>query len=85
MKKTSLLLITCITFCSTLIAQDKKDAPKWDVSNPQGTYKDVNFTTSEGTWMNLDVSPDGKEIIFDLGIISIWCIYCFIFFCLYNS
>ena len=65
MKKTSLLLITCITFCSTLIAQDKKDAPKWDVSNPQGTYKDVNFTTSEGTWMNLDVSPDGKEIIFE--------------------
>jgi imidazolonepropionase-like amidohydrolase/Tol biopolymer transport system component len=26
----------------------------------------VEFATTEGTWMNLDVSPDGKEIVFDL-------------------
>lgn len=64
-RKPLLLLIPCFTFF-TLHAQDKKDTPKWDVSNPQGTYKEVSFTTSEGTWMNLDVSPDGKEIIFDL-------------------
>ncbi|MBM3169872.1 MAG: hypothetical protein FJZ76_11485, partial [Bacteroidetes bacterium] len=24
--------------------------------------REVNFTTSEGTWMSLDVSPDGKTI-----------------------
>lgn len=36
------------------------------VSNPGGNYKEVNFTVNEGTWMNLDVSPDGKEILFDL-------------------
>ena len=64
-KKSVLLLVTCFAFCM-LNAQDKKDAQKWDVSNPMGTYKEVKFTTSEGTWMNLDVSPDGKEIIFDL-------------------
>ena len=64
-KKILLLCMTAFAFCM-LNAQDKKDAPKWDVSNPRGTYKEVNFTTSEGTWMNLDVSPDGKEIIFDL-------------------
>ena len=45
-------------------AQDEK--PKWDVNNAPGNYKDVKFTTSEGTWMNLDVSPDGKEIVFDM-------------------
>ncbi len=44
----------------------KKDNKKWDVNNPPGTFKDVEFTTTEGTWMSLDVSPDGKEIIFDL-------------------
>src|SRR5688572_23414903 len=39
---------------------------KWDVNNPPGTFKEVNFSTDEGTWMSLDVSPDGKEIVFDL-------------------
>lgn len=29
-------------------------------------WKPVQFTTNEGTWMNLDVSPDGKTIVFDL-------------------
>lgn len=48
-------------------AQDKKDdKKKWDVNNPGGPGKDVAFTVNEGTWMNLDVSPDGKEIVFDL-------------------
>ena len=45
------------------------DDKKWDVSNPPGegwNWKDVKFTTNEGTWMNLDVSPDGKTIVFDM-------------------
>lgn len=44
-------------------AQDPK---KWDVNNPPGTYKEVSFSTNEGTWMNLDLSPNGQEIAFDL-------------------
>lgn len=42
------------------------DDKKWDVTEPFGPTKDITFTTNEGTWMNLDVSPDGKEIVFDL-------------------
>ena len=60
-------LIVAIAFLFILSftnAQEKKDAKKWDVNNPEGVYKDVSFTTSEGTWMNVDVSPDGKEIVF---------------------
>ena len=38
----------------------------WDVSAPHGPTKAVRFTTTEGTWMNLDVSPDGRTIVFDL-------------------
>ncbi|HOY18798.1 MAG TPA: amidohydrolase family protein [Haliscomenobacter sp.] len=49
-----------------LTALNAQDSKKWDVNNPPGTFKEVSFSTTEGTWMNLDVSPDGKEIVFDL-------------------
>lgn len=58
------LLSISIILCSVAVFAQEK--PKWDVSNPQGTYKEVAFTVKEGTWMNVDVSPDGKEVVFDL-------------------
>lgn len=39
---------------------------KWDVTEPALPYKEVRITTDEGTWMSLDVSPDGSTIVFDL-------------------
>jgi hypothetical protein len=60
--KPLLPVIAVFIFCSS-IAQDKK---KWDVNNPEGPYKEVSFSVKKGTWMNVDVSPDGKEIAFDL-------------------
>ena len=41
---------------------------KWNVSDPTGDwdFKEMDLSTDEGTWMSLDVSPDGKEIVFDL-------------------
>lgn len=65
MKKTLLLIAAAVTFSGLTIAQ-KNDAPKWDVNYPPGKFKSVNFDVSEGTWMNLDVSPDGKELVFDM-------------------
>ncbi len=58
-----LLPLMAALFSLTSIAQEKK---KWDVNNPGGPFKEVSFTVKEGTWMNLDVSPDGKDIVFDL-------------------
>ncbi|HEY4556224.1 MAG TPA: hypothetical protein VIG68_07315, partial [Lysobacter sp.] len=39
---------------------------KWDVNTPRGASKTVRFETDEGTWMDVDVSPDGREIAFSL-------------------
>ena len=33
---------------------------------PLKPTKNISFSTDEGTWMNIDVSPDGKHIVFDL-------------------
>ena len=43
-----------------------QQSDKWNVLNPPGDYKTVTFTTDEGTWMNLDVSPDNQTIVFDM-------------------
>ncbi len=47
-------------------AAEKKDAPKWSVELTQGGAKSISFSTDEGTWLDLDVSPDGRTIAFSL-------------------
>lgn len=52
-------------------AADATRAPakplKWDVNAPRGlTLRQVRIDTDEGSWMNVDVSPDGRTIAFDL-------------------
>ena len=50
-----------------IVAQQKPPIEsKWDVTAPLGPTTPLSFDTSEGTWMNVDVSPDGKRILFDL-------------------
>lgn len=40
---------------------------KWDVNAPQGaTIRQVPIKTDEGTWMDVDVSPDGETLAFTL-------------------
>ena len=45
---------------------EKADEKKWDVNEPPGPMYDVTIDVQEGTWMSLDVSPDGREVVFDL-------------------
>jgi len=47
--------------------EEKKDEKKWDVENPPYPMPvEAKIDTDEGTWLSLDVSPDGSEIAFDL-------------------
>jgi Tol biopolymer transport system component/imidazolonepropionase-like amidohydrolase len=55
---------------STMMAQnDRGEEAKGEKKAEELALKatsKVDFTTDEGTWMSLDISPDGKTIIFDL-------------------
>ena len=43
--------------------KDKKEEKKGLALKPT---RKIEFTTDEGTWISLDVSPDGKTIAFEL-------------------
>ncbi|MFX8565850.1 hypothetical protein ABTL91_20065, partial [Acinetobacter baumannii] len=48
------------------VTKPGEEKKKWDVNHPPGESKTVNIDTHTGTWMSVDVSPDGKNIVFDL-------------------
>ncbi|MCC1485073.1 amidohydrolase family protein [Winogradskyella immobilis] len=63
-----LTFLCFLTFSVTSNAQEK------DSLSNQTKFKDlplksgriVKFNTNEGTWLSLDISPDGKTIVFDM-------------------
>ena len=50
-------------FCANLFAFQEE---VWDTTQPRGRTREIDFTTSEGTWMSVDISPDGRWLLFDL-------------------
>jgi Tol biopolymer transport system component len=38
----------------------------WKVTDPHGPSREIAFDTDEGTWIALDVHPDGSRIVFSL-------------------
>jgi len=41
-------------------------AKPWKVEDAHGPSKSVSFQTDEGTWLALDVHPDGRQLVFSL-------------------
>ena len=61
------LALSLAALPAAALADDAKETPKWDVSAPPGMkVREVPIKVEEGTWMNLDVSPDGQTVAFDL-------------------
>jgi len=58
------LALPLLFLSQSSIAEEEK--PKWSVNTPQGEFKTVNIDVDQGTWMNVDLSPDGKTLVFDL-------------------
>lgn len=46
--------------------EEKKEEEKEPEGLPLKPGHELSYTATEGTWISLDVSPDGKTIVFDL-------------------
>jgi imidazolonepropionase-like amidohydrolase/Tol biopolymer transport system component len=71
------LALAATLACSTSVWAQSAPAPaapaadakpdKWDVNTPPGmATRKVSLAVDEGSWMNVDVAPDGRTIAFDL-------------------
>lgn len=49
-----------------IFSQEKDSTKKATKELPLEPERKISFTTDKGTWMSLDVSPDGQTIVFDL-------------------
>ncbi len=59
---TSTLLLASLAFA----AENGDGENAWQVNDPPGDSHTVSIDTTTGTWMSLDVSPDGGTVAFDL-------------------
>lgn len=60
-------LVVGIVVAITLGPASAQNSSATDHNNlPLQTTRDIEFDVSEGTWISLDVSPDGKTIVFEL-------------------
>ena len=65
-----MILLAALLVSSAFAGEPAKDADaektKWNVNNPPGDAATVPLDTRTGTWMSVDVSPDGKQLVFDV-------------------
>ena len=65
--RTALLVATLLA--TPALAQDTPPAARADSAGrgglPLGVARHIRYTADRGTWLSLDVSPDGRTIVFD--------------------
>ncbi len=64
-------LFCLVALTQSVISADPKEKAEskseaWNIESPPGESFQRKIEVDEGTWLSLDVSPDGQEIVFDL-------------------
>lgn len=65
MKKTLISFAVSALLSTPALAQ-QEGSDSWTVDAPEGVFDSVDISVNSGTWMNVDLSPDGQTIVFDL-------------------
>jgi hypothetical protein len=60
------LLVALAVILPFVAVQAEEETESWDVNAIPGEPRDITIDTRTGTWMSVDVSPDGQTIAFDL-------------------
>ncbi len=66
MTRSHSLLVRFATLAVAQLAGSANAGDDWNVAETGQPATDVEFTLTEGTWMNVEVAPDGRTIYFDL-------------------
>jgi Tol biopolymer transport system component len=61
----ALLLPILLSSAPSVEAQTPREG-EWDVTLARGEARDIDFQVDEGTWLSVDLSPDGRWVVFDL-------------------
>lgn len=63
---TSSVIAALLVLVGVATGDATEPSATWDVTAARGKTRDIDFDTQEGTWMSMDISPDGRWIVFDL-------------------
>jgi Tol biopolymer transport system component len=60
------VVLLCLLMPPASSAEQPGEDGRDEAGLPLKATRNIHFVTDEGTWMSLDVSPDGRTIVFDL-------------------
>jgi Tol biopolymer transport system component/imidazolonepropionase-like amidohydrolase len=61
-----LLSAVAVSAPAALARKEKKDKDAWDITAAHGPTTEWRATLTSGTWISVDVHPDGDRLVFDL-------------------
>ena len=66
MPRSRLLLGTLLAALAAAAHAGEEAKKTWDVNAPPGERRELPIDVRSGTWLSVDVSPDGSRVLFDL-------------------